>query len=90
MSKQRRTAGRTAGPSVRDSCERIGVELGNLLQAFAPSDEVLAHFRAARVEVLKGLEPGMKIVRTGHQKLFEGAKVFPVTNQNAAPTGNKS
>jgi len=43
------------------------------------------------VEVLKGLEPGMKIVRTGHQKLFEGAKVFPVTNQNAAaPTGNKS
>ncbi len=43
------------------------------------------------VEVLKGLEPGMKIVRTGHQKLFEGAKVFPVSNQNTStPTGNKS
>ncbi|MCI0406525.1 MAG: hypothetical protein L0209_10765 [candidate division Zixibacteria bacterium] len=43
------------------------------------------------VEVLKGLEPGMKIVRTGHQKLFEGAKVFPVPNQDTtAPEGNKS
>jgi multidrug efflux pump subunit AcrA (membrane-fusion protein) len=28
------------------------------------------------VEVVKGLEPGMLVVRTGHQKLFEGAKVF--------------
>lgn len=46
---------------------------------------------AGTVEVLKGLEPGMKIVRAGHQKLFEGAKVFPVPNQNkATPTGNKS
>src|SRR5574341_758908 len=45
---------------------------------------------AGTVEVLKGLEPGMKIVRAGHQKLFEGAKVFPVPNQNkATPTGNK-
>jgi membrane fusion protein (multidrug efflux system) len=31
------------------------------------------------VEVLNGLEPGMRVVRTGHQKLYEGAKVFPVT-----------
>jgi membrane fusion protein, multidrug efflux system len=30
------------------------------------------------VEVVKGLEPGMTVVRTGHQKLFEGAKVIPV------------
>ena len=39
---------------MRDSCERIGVE-SNLLRAFAPSDEVLAHFRAAQVELLKGV-----------------------------------
>jgi len=30
------------------------------------------------VEVLQGLTPGMKVVRAGHQKLFEGAKVMPV------------
>lgn len=30
------------------------------------------------VEVLEGLEPDMKVVRAGHQKLFEGAKVMPV------------
>jgi hypothetical protein len=48
----------TAGgetPTVRESCERIGAELSNVLRAFAPSEEVLAHFRAARIEVLKGL-----------------------------------
>jgi len=33
------------------------------------------------VEVVKGLEPGMTVVRTGHQKLFEGAKVIPVSNR---------
>jgi hypothetical protein len=31
------------------------VELSNLLRTFAPSDEVLAHFRAAQVELLKGV-----------------------------------
>ena len=30
------------------------------------------------VEVLNGLTPGMIVVRAGHQKLFEGAKVVPV------------
>lgn len=30
------------------------------------------------VEVLDGLKPGMTVVRAGHQKLFEGAKVMPV------------
>lgn len=30
------------------------------------------------VEVLDGLTPGMMVVRAGHQKLFEGAKVMPV------------
>ena len=32
------------------------------------------------VEVLRGLTPGMVVVRAGHQKLFEGAKVAPVTS----------
>lgn len=55
MTRERTSAAGKAGPTVRDSCERIGVELSNLLRAFAPSDEVLEHFKAARVEVLKGL-----------------------------------
>lgn len=36
---------------------------------------------ANAVEVVNGLEPGMKVVRAGHQKLFEGAKVMPITSQ---------
>ncbi len=43
------------------------------------------------VEVLKGLSPGAQVVKAGHQKLFPGAKVFPVPNSGAAPqTGGKS
>ncbi len=30
------------------------------------------------VEVLEGLNPGMKVIRAGHQKLFEGARVMPI------------
>ncbi|HLQ66495.1 MAG TPA: efflux RND transporter periplasmic adaptor subunit [Candidatus Limnocylindrales bacterium] len=30
------------------------------------------------VEVVKGLSPGQFVVRAGHQKLFEGAKVIPI------------
>jgi membrane fusion protein (multidrug efflux system) len=33
------------------------------------------------VEVLGGLTPGMTVVRAGHQKLFEGARVMPVSSQ---------
>lgn len=33
------------------------------------------------VEVLQGLEPGMTVVRAGHQKLFDGGKVLPITGQ---------
>lgn len=36
-----------------------------------------------QVEVVKGLDPGMQVVRAGHQKLFEGAKVIPITSQPA-------
>jgi len=35
------------------------------------------------VEVLSGLEAGMVVVRAGHQKLFEGAKVIPITHESA-------
>ena len=33
------------------------------------------------VEVVEGLEQGMQVVQSGHQKLFEGAKVVPVNSQ---------
>jgi membrane fusion protein (multidrug efflux system) len=43
------------------------------------------------VEVLGQLEPGAAVVRTGHQKLFEGAKVMPLPGgppgQGAPPSG---
>lgn len=40
------------------------------------------------VEVLQGLEPGMTVVRAGHQKLFDGGKVLPIAGQgNAGPAG---
>ncbi len=28
--------------------------------------------------------PGMRVVRAGHQKLYEGAKVMPIQSQGAA------
>lgn len=40
------------------------------------------------VEVLQGLSAGMVVVRAGHQKLFEGAKVIPV-NSGAPDTTRK-
>ncbi|MCB0299800.1 MAG: efflux transporter periplasmic adaptor subunit, partial [Calditrichaeota bacterium] len=33
------------------------------------------------VEVLDGLQTGQRIVRAGHQKLYDGAKVMPVISQ---------
>jgi membrane fusion protein (multidrug efflux system) len=33
------------------------------------------------VEVVQGLDPGTKVVRAGHQKLFDGAKVMPIVSQ---------
>lgn len=43
------------------------------------------------VEVTEGLSPGTTIVRAGHQKLFEGARVFPVQPEQApSPAGGKS
>ena len=40
--------------------------------------------RATRVEVLGGVEAGQTVVRTGHQKLFPGARVMPVDSETDA------
>lgn len=37
------------------------------------------------VEVTEGLQPGEKVVRAGHQKLFEGAKISTVESAPASP-----
>lgn len=42
------------------------------------------------VEVISGLQPGMRVVRAGHQKLFEGAKVMPISSQNAQPAAQSN
>jgi membrane fusion protein (multidrug efflux system) len=39
------------------------------------------------VEVLQGLEPGARVVRAGHQKLFEGARVMPIPHADTTPPG---
>ena len=36
------------------------------------------------VEITSGLKDGMMVVRTGHQKLYDGAKVMPVNQENTA------
>ena len=38
------------------------------------------------VEVVNGLENGMQVVRTGHQKLFDGAKVMPINSDPVKST----
>lgn len=38
---------------------------------------------SSMVEVLQGLEPGTRVVKAGHQKLYEGAKVMPVASLEA-------
>lgn len=43
---------------------------------------------ADAVEVLSGISPGDRVVRAGHQKLYQGAKVMPVVSQGAAAGGN--
>jgi membrane fusion protein (multidrug efflux system) len=39
------------------------------------------------VEVVQGLESGTPVVRAGHQKLFDGARVMPMTSQGAESSG---
>jgi len=45
---------------------------------------VLGTRTADAVEVVKGLEPGQFVVRAGHQKLFEGAKIIPSQSGSGA------
>jgi hypothetical protein len=33
---------------------------------------------SSRVEILSGLNPGARVVRAGHQKLYPGAHVMPI------------
>ena len=40
-----------------------------------------------RVEVVSGLESGAQVVRAGHQKLFPGAKVMPISGQGPGGPG---
>jgi membrane fusion protein (multidrug efflux system) len=44
----------------------------------APRPVTLGLRQADRVEIVDGLEPGARVVRAGHQKLFPGARVLPV------------
>ena len=45
---------------------------------------VLGTRDSMRVEVVRGLQPGQQVVRAGHQKLYEGAKVMPLPAAGAA------
>jgi len=42
---------------------------------------------SARVEVVRGLEAGQRVVSAGHQKLFEGAHVMPVPDSAMGAEG---
>jgi membrane fusion protein (multidrug efflux system) len=44
----------------------------------------------AAVEVISGLDAGMQVVRAGHQKLYEGARVMPIQSQAAGGAGEGS
>jgi membrane fusion protein (multidrug efflux system) len=47
---------------------------------------ILGARQPGRVEVREGLQGGEKVVRAGHQKLFDGAKVSPVEAAAAPPS----
>ncbi|HEY2953780.1 MAG TPA: efflux RND transporter periplasmic adaptor subunit [Candidatus Eisenbacteria bacterium] len=36
-----------------------------------------------QVEVVKGLSPGVRVIRAGHQKVYEGARVMPIPSGGA-------
>ena len=41
------------------------------------------------VEVTSGLHAGDRVVRAGHQKIFDGAKVIPVMSRDSTATGKQ-
>ncbi|MCI0330750.1 MAG: efflux RND transporter periplasmic adaptor subunit [candidate division Zixibacteria bacterium] len=53
----------------------------------APTPVILGTRLPDAVEVLSGLSAGAQVVKAGHQKLFPGAKVFPVPDSGAPPPG---
>jgi hypothetical protein len=55
MTEQNTAAAGGQTAPVWGSCERIGAGLASVVAALTPPEDVLAHFRAARVELLKGL-----------------------------------
>ncbi|MCI0406721.1 MAG: efflux RND transporter periplasmic adaptor subunit, partial [candidate division Zixibacteria bacterium] len=57
----------------------------------APTPIVTGTRLKGSVEVLQGLAAGAQVVKAGHQKLFPGAKVFPVPDSGAPQAaGGKS
>lgn len=50
----------------------------------APRPVVLGLRRPDSVEIVEGLAAGDRVVRTGHQKLYPGAKVAPIAPAAAA------
>lgn len=57
------------------------VYIVNADSTVAPAPVTLGLQMSDVVEISAGLEPGMKIITAGHQKLFPGAKVLPVNTQ---------
>ncbi len=67
MSEQQQTA------SGKCACMGAGPALTDFLERMGPSEEVKAHFRAARLEVLKGIRALLdarieQLSRTGEEK----------------------
>ncbi len=50
----------------------------------AATPVVLGLQTAEVTEVVNGLQDGMEVVRTGHQKIFDGAKVMPIPSNTVA------
>ena len=57
------------------------VYIVNADSTVAPAPVILGLQMSDVVEISSGLQEGMKIITAGHQKLFPGAKVIPVSTQ---------
>ena len=57
------------------------VYIVNTDSTVAPAPVTLGLQLSDVVEIVNGLQPGMQIITAGHQKLFPGAKVLPVSTQ---------
>ena len=57
------------------------VYIVNADSTVAPAPVTLGLQMSDVVEISAGLQPGMKIITAGHQKLFPGAKVLPVNTE---------